>query len=425
MADVVENLNTLAKEVFGDAGVPDLVPQMTKLQKAIPFSQKDMTGLKYVQTVRLAYPTGFTHALGDGTAGAFTLQDSIGGTQKRAELTPSQILLRDQMSYEDANKCAGSEKSFKDGTKYFFEGLQSSMRKRLESSLFYGGASLGICSSSANASATSTVITFTAASWAPGIWVGNEGMQFNVYTSATSGTIVSSGADAVFSLTSVDVPNRKITVGGTSTGIAALDTSISSGGRAIFFVGAYSNEMSGVHQILANTGTLFNIAGGTYAQWVAAQYAPTSGALTFAKVKKGIALGVSKGLDCDLDLYVNPSTWDDLNSDISALRRTDKSEVSKVDIGSEEIVYHSQNGKCRVVPSIYVKEGFAYGMSVDNWKRVGSADVTFNTPGFAGETFLHLGTKAGVESRVYTSQAIISLAPAKQLYISNIVNTVF
>jgi hypothetical protein len=425
MADVVNDLNSLAKEVFGDAGVPDLIPNMTKLQKAIPFSQKEMTGLKYVQAVRLAYPNGFTHALGDGTAGAFSLQDSIGGTQKRAELTPSQILLRDQMSYEDAHKCAGGEKSFKEGTKYFFEGLQSSMRKRLEVQLFHGGSSLGICSSSANASATSTVITMTAASWVPGVWVGNEGMQFNVYTSATSDTLVSSGADAVFTLVSVDVPNRKITISGTSGGISTLDTSIASGGRAIFYVGAYEKEMTGVHGILSNTGTLFNIAGGTYAQWLAAQYAPTSGALTFAKVKKAIAQGVSKGLDEDLELYMHPSTWDDLNSDIAALRRTDKSEVAKVEIGSEEIVYHSQNGKTKLVPSIYCKEGFAYGLSVKNWKRIGSADVTFNTPGFSGEMFLHLGTKAGVESRVYTSQAIICLAPAKQIYISNIVNTVF
>lgn len=427
MSDIVENLNTLAKEVFGDAGVPDLVPNMTKVQQLIPFSKKDMLGLKFAQTVRLAYPTGFTHAKGDGTAGAFSFQDSIGGTQARAELTGSQILLRDQMSYEDAAKCTGSKEAFKDGTKYFFEGLQSSVRKRLETQFLYGGSSLGIAASSANASATSTVITFTTASWNPGTWAGNEGMQMNWYTSATSGTIVSSGADAVFTLVSVDNINRKITVSGTSGGISTLDTSIASLGRAVFYVGAYGNEMTGVHGILSNTGTLFNISAATYTLWLSTQYAPTSGALTFSKVKKAIALAVGKGLDEDVNLLCHPSTWDDLNSDIAALRRTDKSEVKKVEVGSEEIAYYSQNGKTSITPSIYVKEGFAYGIAdpKTQWKRVGAADVTFNTPGFGGEMFIHLQTKAGVESRVYTHQALICLKPASQFIISNIVNTAY
>lgn len=425
MSDVVENLNTLAKEVFGDAGVPDLIPNMTKLQQKIKFSKKDMLGLKFAQTVRLAYPTGFTHAKGDGTAGAFSFQDSIGGTQARAELTGSQILLRDQMAYEDAAKCTGSKESFKEGTKYFFEGLQSSLRKRLETQLFYGSSSLGVAASSANASATSTVVTFTAATWNPGTWAGNEGMQMNWYTSPTSGTIVSSGADAVFTLTSVDNVNRKITVGGTSTGIAALDTSIASLGRAVFYVGAYGNEMTGVHGIINNTGTLFNISATTYTLWLSTQYAPTAGALTFSKVKKAVALAVGKGLDEDAELFVHPSTWDDLNSDIAALRRTDKTEVSKVDVGSEEIVYHSQNGKILITPSIYVKEGNSYGVVMNHWKRIGAADVTFNTPGFGGEMFIHLQTKAGVESRAYTHQAIICMKPASQFGISGIVNTTY
>jgi hypothetical protein len=420
MADVVENLNTLAKEVFGDAGVPDLIPNMTKVQQKISFSKKEVMGLKFAQTVRLAYPTGFTHALGDGTAGAFSFQDAIGGTQARAELTGSQILLRDQMAYEDAAKCTGSTQAFKDGTKFFFEGLQSSMRKRLETQLLYGAQGLAITASSTNVDATHTAVTFTAASWNPGTWAGNEGMQVNFYNGAT---LVSSAADAIFAVQKVDNVNRKVTFTGTATGITALDSGIGSGARTAWYVNAKGNEMTGIHGIVNNTGSLFGIDASANTLWGSTQYAPTSGALTFAKVKKAVALAVGKGLDEDCILLMNPSTWDDVNSDIAGLRMTDKSEVKKVEVGSEEIVYHSQNGKIELIPSIYVKEGFAYGLVPKFWKRIGAADVTFNTPGFGGEMFIHLQTKAGVESRAYTHQAVICMAPAKQFLISSIVNT--
>lgn len=422
MSDVVENLNTLAKEVFGDEGVPDLVPNMTKVQQRIGFSKKEALGLKFAQTVRLAYPNGFTHALGDGTAGAFTFNDSIGGTQARAELTGSQILLRDQMAYEDAAKCTGSKEAFKDGTKFFFEGLQSSMRKRLEVQLMYGAQGLGTSSSSSNVDTTHTAVTFTAATWLPGAWAGNEGMQVNWYNGAS---IVSSGADAIFVVQKVDNVNRKVTFTGTTTGITALDSGISGGARDVYYVGAYGAEMTGIRGILNNTGSLFGINATTYTLWGATQYAPTAGALTFAKVKKAVAYAVGKGLDEDCVLFMNPSTWDDVNSDIAGLRRTNKDEVKKVDIGAEEIVYHSQNGKIELIPSIYVKEGESYGIIPKFWKRMGAADVTFNTPGFGGEMFIHLQTKAGVESRVYTHQAVICLAPAKQFLISGIANTAF
>lgn len=415
MSDVVENLNSLAKEVFGQ-GVPDLVPNGIKLQKDMPFSAKQaQMGLKYVQTVRLAYPSGFTHALGDGTAGAFNLGDSIGGVQKRAEISGAQILLRDQMSYEDAAKCASGRESFKEGTAFFLEGMQKAFRKRLEVELLYGAQGLGTISGTPATSGSNKVITITTAQWAAGIWSGFEGMQVDAYNGAS---LVNSNAALV--LVSTDVVNRKITVSGNATDLGNLAS-----GYTLYYRGAYGAEMTGIHGILNNTGSLFGIDAGTYSLWSATQYAPSSGALTFAKVKKGLALSVSKGLDEDIDLYMSPGAWDDVLTDIAALRKTDKSEVKKVEIGAEEIVFHSQNGMTRLVPSMYIKEGFAYGLVSPKsyWKRVGAQDVTFKNPGFGDQMFFQLQTKAGVESRAYTHQAVFCEAPCKNLLISNIVNS--
>lgn len=407
MADVVENLNVLAKEIFAD-GVPDLIPNGTKIQKELKFSPAELElGLKYVQPVRLAYPSGFTHAKGDGTAGAFSLNDSKAGTQKRAEVQGSQILLRDQMSYEDAAAASkGGKQSFVPSTKYFFEGLQKAMRKRVETQLLYGGANLGVVSAY-----NSDVITLTAASFAPGIWSGLEGCELDIYTTASppvkNGSVV---------ISSVDVDARTITLV-TGHGVTPLAN------ETLWFKGAYGNEMAGIDKILANTGSLFGIDAASYSLWKATSHSASSSALSFSVIKKAVAKAVGKGLDEDCLLLVNPKGWDDVMTDIAALRRTDKSEVSKVEIGAEELVYHSQNGMIRVVPSIYVKEGLAYGLCMPYWKRIGAADVTFKAPGFGDDIFFHMTTKAGVESRAYTHQAIFCEAPAKNFVITGIVNS--
>ncbi len=412
MADVVENLNVLAKEVFGDKGVPDLIPNMTKLQQAIPFSKGEQMGLKFVQTVRLAYPNGFTHQKGDGTAGAFTFTNAKPGAQGRAEVYGYQTLLRDQMSYEDAAKLTGSKQSFAKGTEFFFKGLQMSMRKRIEVELFHGGQGIGVVSGTTT-TGSNKVVTISAAQWCPGVWAGNEGMEIDVYSGTT---LINTNAPLV--LITSDPVARTVSVTG-------ADVALILAGQTFYYRSAYGVEMTGIHGILANTGTLFNIDAGSYSLWKSTSYTPTAGALTFAKVKKAIAIAVSKGLDEDCELYMHPSTWDDVNSDLAALRRTNDKDVRKVDIGSEEIYYHSQNGVTKLIPSIYAKEGFAYGLCnpKEYWSRIGAADVTMNTPGFEGDLFLHLPSAAGVEARAYTHQAVLSLAPAKQFLISGIVNT--
>jgi hypothetical protein len=414
MADVVENLNLLAKEVFGDKGVPDLIPDGTKFQKDIPFSSGEKMGLKFVQTVRLSYPNGFTHAKGDGTAGAFSFQNAKPGAQGRAEMVGFQTLLRDQMSYEDAAKLTGSKEAFKNGVQFFYKGLQTSMRKRVEAEILYGGQGLGIVSAVAT-SGSNKLVTLSAASHAPGIWSGMEGMELDVYNGATL-----INTNLPLTLVAYDPVARTIIVSGNATDLGNIAAT-----HTFYFRGAFGAEMTGIVGILNNTGSLFNIDASQYGLWKATQYAPTAGALTFSKVKKAIALAVARGLDEDLKLYVNPLTWDDLNTDLSALRRTSKDEVKKVEFGSEEIVYHSQNGTTEIIPSMYVKEGIAVGLCnpAEYWKRLGAADVTLNAPGFGGELFLHLPSQAGVEARAYTHQAVLSLAPAKQFIISNIVNT--
>lgn len=84
----------------------------------------------------------------------------------------------------------------------------------------------------------------------------------------------------------------------------------------------------------------------------------------------------------------------------------------------------SQAGKCKIIPSIYVKEGDAFGLAQGGyWKRIGASDVTFNMPGFGDQIFFILPSNAGVEARCYTNQAMFCDAIGKNFYISGIVNS--
>lgn len=410
MADVVENLNVMHKEVYPN-GVPDLVPNVAKFQQDVGFDKTDMLGSQYVQPVRLAYPGGFTHAKGDGTAGAFTLNDSKAGTQAKATLTANQILLRDQMSYEDAGKAAGGKRSFVQGTKFFYEGLQKSMRKRIEVMMLHGSKGIGTVgaySASNGSYGSQPTITITTAEWAPQIWAGCEGSEIDVM-SGTSSTVRGSVV-----ISQVDIENKVIVLSATVAGTVANDV--------IYFKGNYGNEMLGLHSILT-TNSKFNIDGGVYSLWKAASHSVSSTQLSFAAIKKAIGKAVAKGLDEDVICYVNPGGWDDLATDIASLRVTSEKDIKKVDIGTEEIIYHSQNGKVEIKSHPMVKEGYAYGICKPYWKRIGAVDMEFGAPGFGGEVFFHLQTKAGLEARIYTNQAIFSERPGTSFIISGIVNS--
>jgi hypothetical protein len=113
-----------------------------------------------------------------------------------------------------------------------------------------------------------------------------------------------------------------------------------------------------------------------------------------------------------------------LMTDQAALREFDSSYKSdKMENGSKSLKFHSQNGMIEIVPSIYVKEAYAYIISTREFMRVGSTDVTFNLPGSQDKFFRELENAAGYELRAYTDQALFSMSPGVNVLITNIVNS--
>lgn len=392
-------LSGLFKTVYGDE-ILNLQPDSAVLSKMTKFRETERIGKSYECPVILSSEQGATYmAAGDG---AVTLNSSVAATLKNAAVDASQILLRGQIDYEAAEKASGGAKAFKGATELLVENLMESATKRQELSFLYGQTGLATVSALA-----SQVITMSAATFAPGIWSGMENAVIDVYNGA-------SVRQANLVITSVDLDNRTLTVTGTTTGIAS--------GDKIFFKGAYGKECAGLDKIITNTGSLFGIDASAYALWAGSSY-DASGALTMAKVLSAVSKAVAKGgLNEDVVVMVSPKTWSNLNSDQAALRNyVDKD--SKAQNGFEAIEYRGMNGKISVVASGYVKEGEAFVFPPKKLKRIGTREISFNTPGRQDEIFMHVPDMNAYELRCYGAQSIFVEAPAKCVKITGIVNS--
>ena len=344
---------------------------------------------------------GVTFASSD--ADAFTLNPAIAGSIKDAQVRGAPMVLRSVLGYVAASRAQAGKEAFMDATKFLVSNMLRSMSKKLEIEMLYGQMGYGTV-----ASVSGSDVVITTAEWAPGIWAGAEGMPIEFYTGAS--------LSASAAVSAVNLETRTITVSGVSGTITAADV--------VYHKGAYGNEFAGVHKILTQaSGSLFNINVASYNLFKGNEYSASSAALSFTKLNLASARAVEKGLDSKLIALVNPRAWANILSDQAALRRYDGSYSSaEVQNGSKSIKFFAQNGEIEIVPSIYVKEGYAYLLASDDWSRVGSSDITFKRPGKEGDFFRDLENSAGYELRCMTDQALFCNAPGRSVIIKDIVN---
>lgn len=398
-----DTLNGLFKEKYADK-LQNLIPEGLKLYKMIEFLPKEKAlGNLYHQPVILGQEHGVTFASSDDDA--FNLNAPVAGQIKDAQVRGNPVVLRSVLGYVAAARAASGGAAFMDATKYLVANMLRSITKKLEICLFYGQMGLATV-----ASAAGNVITLTTAEFAPGIWAGAENMPIEIRD--TTGATVRGTAN----ITSVGLSARTITVDLIPAGVTSTDV--------IWFKGSYGNEMAGVHKIITNTGTLFNISASAYSLWAGNSYSANSAVLSLAKVESAIALGVAKGLDDDVSVFVNPKTWADLLTEQSALRKYDSSySDAELKNGSRSLQFFGQNGMVAIEPSIYVKEGYAYILCLREFSKVGSTDVTFQRPGMEGKFFRELENSAGVELRAMSDMALFCAAPGKNIIITAITNS--
>ena len=404
--NTVGQLNGFFKELYADK-LKDLIPEGLKIINAIGFISKEKQGGNmFHQPVILGMEHGVTFAASDEDA--FNLLPAIAGQIKDAQVRGNPMVMRSILGYAAASRAMkGGQQAFMEATKYLVSNMLRSASKKLEIQMLYGQKGY----STVKTTPTTSVMALTDAEWAPGIWAGAEGMPIDIYD-VTGATLRGS-----FIVSAVDMDAKTITLSSSPVAAGVLATDV------IYHKGAFGNEFAGIHKILETTsGTLFNINVGQFNLFKGNSY-PVSGPLSFSKLTKAAARPVEKGLDSKLTVYVNPRGWADLLNDQAALRKFDSSySPIKTENGSKSIVFHSQNGDLEIVPSIYVKEGYAYGLALEEWLRVGSSDITFKRPGQGEDFFRDLENSAGYEMRLYTDQAVFCMAPGKNILLTGIVN---
>jgi hypothetical protein len=415
-------LSGFFKDIFASEQI-NLIPDNAILQKLIPFVSSDKeTGNKYVQNVVVTHEHGVSYATADG--GAFALSDSISMNTQSAEVRGSQMLLRSALSYDTASKASTSKKAFAKATSMIVESMSETMAHRLEVAMLYGNSAEGLGNGDTGASnGTKVTLTIDAAQFAPGIWTGKEGAK--VAIADASGNV-----KGPFKILNVDYDNRTIDLGvavetnGQDAGNGALADIASQADVQIYFFGSVAvgtgkvfREMVGLENIITTAGTLFNINNANYGLWKG-NVATVSGEITMPVVVKALGKPIAKGLNEDVVCLVHPDVWAKLASDLAALRRLDSSyDRKKGENGVESLVYHSQNGKIEIISHSCVKKGHIFVIPPKRFKRIGSIDVSFKTPGKENEIFLQLPNHAGYELRAYTDQALFPEAVAKCLLI--------
>lgn len=432
MAISTGDLNSLYKVAYAK-GIEDLLPDTGKIAKRVPFVPSELqNGKQYEQPVILAAEQGFTYSL--DTQSAYDLNDSIGMAMEMAEVPGADIVLDSTVGYNQAARASHSATSFKSVMSTKFENMLKSSKKRLEIAYLYGQTPIATADAqSVGTPTTALTFTVTTASWATGIWSGLENANI-VFVKASDNTAVDSLKSFKVSAINPDARTVTVVVGtaGTPGTIATLETAIEAYAVNVHFYGSVSGsdssfayaEMAGLKKQMTNTGELFGINATTYDLWRGNSVSVT-GQLTMSKVLSAISRGVQRGLDSDVDMWVNPSTWADLASNLAALRRFDGSySRKKATNGSEELEYVGQNGTITIHSYNIVKEGDCFIYPKDNVIRIGARDLSLNDPTRPqDEIFFTIPGKAGVGLRAYTNQAIFLETPAQAVYISGIVNS--
>jgi len=399
----ITTLNGNFKKVYADK-MDKLIPMDIKISPEIDFIPSEkMGGLNYNVPVAVANEHGVTYGGEEGEA--FNLLPPVSGNIKEASVKGSEIVMRSFISYGAASRAEKSQAAFVRTTKYIVENLTESINRKLEAECLYGQMGLSTVASVAGA-----VVTMTSAEFAPGIWFGAKGMRLEFYDA--SGATLRGEAQ----VEKVDLDNKALTLNAMPAGVVATDV--------IFEKSAKGKEFVGIHKVLSNTGTLFGISANTYEVWKSTVFG-VGGNLSFGKITEGLGKAAGRGLNVDIKLYVSNATWAKMVQDQAAYRQYDTSYKSeKAENGFRSIMFHSQNGSVEIIPHTYVKEGYAFGLVLEDWEKVGSTDVTFKIPGSGGEEFFRpLSDAAGFELRCYADWAIFCHKPNRQILYTGITNS--
>lgn len=425
--NTLTSINTMFKYVQDES--QSLLPENAVNLKLVPsITSNTEEGRKYLVPVQLTHENGIT--FGDGSV--FALNAASAAVYSEISVDSFPMVLLTQISESVAGRMANDKKTFITEATLRADVMYNSLARYYEISMLYGQSTTGVgtaVQTTSTASGTTGTCFVTPAQWAPGIWAGAVGMNVNFYSSG--GSLVSSGADSIFTVTSVNNTAMSFALSGTSTGITALSTAFGAGTCVIVINGAggstavNGNIMLGIEAQIVGGASIFGINASTYPLWQGQAYDCSSANLTMAKILSGVGQAVGcGGLNSEVSLQVSAATYQNLNADQAALRQYDGSYSGKAaENGVEEIAYNGPNGKISIVVNNIVKQGEAYSFPKKYIKRVGVHEMSFKRPGKNDEFFQEIPNYAGYSLRAAGDFCVLQERLAQCTKFTGIVNS--
>lgn len=415
------------KEVFGR--LEDAVPAFATLQKRYEFDEEAALGKEFKFPVRVRRSHGVTLASGDNSLDAFTLNAPLTGQLKAANVSGSTCIIRERLSYK-ATMAAMSEGERAFAALYGEAVTDTflSLHFYLESLMLYGQSDYGVIEAAGSSSAQ-LAHKITAATSAPGLWAQMEGAACDIWdpTFTTQRNTTGSMTVDKIDYTLGGADNGKVTV--TLSGAAADNNNVQANDVIVplgFYDGTDGHQtMAGIDTIVTNTGSLFGIDADTYPVW-AGNTSAVGGALNFARLTKGqVAVAVRAGMSEDpLDVWISPLTWNDLNNDVAAVRRSAGNEGGRVEFGAKELCYYGVTGEMVIRPHALIKGGEAFAGMADYVIRGGVTKPTFEHPAKEGSSrFLReVEDNAGFEFRGMWDNLFVITKPRSWVKYTGITN---
>ena len=421
MGDIIANY----KEIYGE--FKDLIPAELKMVDLVKFENgmKQM-GNEFHEPVVLSMEGGVTYG---GTEGSvYDLNKYVALSIKDAKVKSVEMVLRSAISVAAVSRSGSDKNSFKRALTLLIGNMQKSLYHRLEVALLYGQDSIGVANSAAVDSVDNTKINVVIkdAEWASGVWVGTNKHKVDVLNAALSTKRAHSGVtDLIIDSYSFETKTVVLqAVDASGAGVSLLTTSIADTDR-IFFKGEViagstpeHNNMKGLKSIAETRGTLFSIANAAIPLFqgniVNCGTNATTGAaaLDFKTIEKAAAASAEKGISNNASTaMVSVHSWNDLLTDQAAKRRYDGSEVGKLKEGARELEFYGQTGAISIVPSTFVKQGYAFVFNAKDLMRIGATDVTLTPPGMQGEPIRYLEEAQGYQARAVSDQCLFTSKP--------------
>lgn len=390
------------KDVY--AGYENAIPQEDILMREFSLDSGHKVGDKYQYGVELTRPQGHTTAAN----GVFpALNQPVARQIPKAELTPYQHYLRDRVTYEVLARCAESKQAAKVEIGATIEAMQESMMFRQEVFGFYGQQGLAVIGTVTTATEK---ITITLASWASGMWAGNENMVLTVRDS-------SGNFKKDVTVTAIDDTNRDLTLNtGGTTGLAATDVLWFQGGSS-------TSEPVGLKTIIKNTGSLYNIDAALYGLW-------KSNVLTLGGTED---LGFKRVIQLDAMIrnrggmgeqlgFISTNVYTTLINSVEAARNFGGAQykTAEIDRGTQQLRFHSPSGSTTIKAHPIVKNGDFFSLRKNKIWRAGATDPTSTIPGKGGKVLFDLQDYPGMELRMMADNTWFCPRPAALGLVENI-----